>query len=443
MWSARTQVIPRRDDGNPDKGLSAVSCADRRLRRDTQRRVGVLVGGAVPGRGGTGRAGARGVVPDDVALPAESGYASPLTFDALRCCRPRRCRPASPEWTGLSCPSATFCAVVGTAPPTCRSRPCSTAVVDDEEARRRGHRARRRRARSSGACVAVGDGGTYRVLASGAWSATRTSAALGSGSNLPKLDRVSAQWCLSDGGDGDRHASTARRGRWSPEVRGSAGDGAGAVVRVDDVLRPRESGRRDPVLQGLDVVGLDVDRTASGIFSRLSCSSAANRVGTDLDGAARQRNGSTWSTPLALGLNRGRPVPDRRLVPRNQHRPVVGPRGPRGRARRGGWWSAPASLEMMSCREGVVHRLRPELAGSSSQNGAWSAPVRLPGADGRGRRPRPLEPVGCAMRRRRCAPGVERHVGVGQRRPGHCTHGLERTSTHGVRPSSRAARRGS
>lgn len=390
VWSGRAQVIPRRDDGNPAKGLSAVSCAGPTFCVVTRNDVsGVLVW-----RDGAWTPVALAVPVNGVSCPTtsrcllQSGFTSLLTFDGAAVLQ-SSAMPAGAEWTGLSCPSATFCAVVGRNP----SYVPTVAVLNGgawttKKLDVAGNEAQDVSCPAVGSCVAVGEGGTYWALASGAWSATRTSAALGSGSNLPRLDCVSAQWCLSDGGDGYSARFTGTS--WTAVTGGAVGPQglvpALSCASTTFCVRASAEGAIR-YFRGSTWSASTTVAPASGIFLWLSCSSAANCVGTDLDGAAREWNGSTWSAPLALGLNRGVqcPTDDWCLGTSTDPSSVA-----RYRVRTGTTWGpvvrAGLALDTVSCPEkGWCIAFDATLQASSVySNGAWSAPVRIPGADGRG-----------------------------------------------------------
>ena len=384
VWSARTQLLPRRDDSDPYKGLSAVSCADATFCVVTRSDLsGVLVW-----RGGVWTPVALPVPVHAVSCPTtsrcllQSGYTSLLTFDGASVLQ-TTAMPAGVEWTGLSCASATFCAVVGGSPTYV---PYAAVLNGGAWTTKKlglvGNEAKDVSCPAVGRCVAVGDAGAYWVLASGAWSATRISAALGS---LVVLDCVSAQWCLSDGAEG--HSARFDGRSWTTVTGGAVGlqsslpalscgsttfcvraDGAG-IVRYY-----RGSTWSAPASVA----------PASGMFVWLSCSSAANCVGTDLDGAVRQWNGSTWSAPIALGLAGGVqcPTDDWCLGTTFDASP-----GSRYRVRTGTTWGPfirPSfGLDYVSCPEKgwcIAYDIN-LLASSVYSNGAWSAPVRLPSPD--------------------------------------------------------------
>ena len=226
------------------------------------------------------------------------------------------------------------------------------------------------------------------MLASGAWSATRISAALGTDSGSPLIDCVSAQWCLSDGADGRsaRFDGTS----WTAVTGGPVGlqgmlpalscGSTTFCVRADHAGSLR-------YFRGSTWSAATAVAPASGMFLWLSCSSAANCVGTDLDGAVRQWNGSTWSAPTFLGLNRGVqcPTDDWCLGTSSDAMSVS-----RYRVRTGTTWGpvvrAGFGLDHVSCPEKgwcIAYDMNLQ-ASSVYSNGAWSTPVRVPSADLRG-----------------------------------------------------------
>ena len=350
VWSARAQVIPRRDDGNPAKGLSAVSCAGPTFCVVTRNDVsGVLVW-----RDGAWTPVALAVPVNGVSCPTtsrcllQSGFTSLLTFDGAAVLQ-SSAMPAGAEWTGLSCPSATFCAVVGRNP----SYVPTVAVLNGGAWTTKKLDVAGNEAQDVSCPAVAAASPSARAAptgaASGAWSATRTSAALGSGSNLPRLDCVSAQWCLSDGGDGYSARFTGTS--WTAVTGGAVGPQglvpALSCASTTFCVRASAEGAIR-YFRGSTWSASTTVAPASGIFLWLSCSSAANCVGTDLDGAAASGTGSTWSAPLALGLNRGVQCPTDDWCLGTSTDPRRSPGTACGRARRGGRWSAPASRSTRS-----------------------------------------------------------------------------------------------
>jgi hypothetical protein len=389
-WSARTQLIPRRADGNPDLGLSSVSCADATFcvvtRNDT---AGVMVW-----RAGAWTAVALADPVSSVSCPTttrcllQSGYTKVLTFDGSTVLQ-SSALPAGAEWRGLSCPSATFCAVVGpTSTFVPRAAVLSGGVWTTRTLGASANEVGDVSCPAVGRCVAVGDRGSYWVLANGAWSATRTSAALGADSMRGRLDCVTALWCLSV----EIYGRSARfdGSTWSTVTGGPTGQlGAAPPVTCGSTtfcLWTNAEGQARS-FRGTSWSAPATVAPASGIFLWLSCSSASNCVGTDLDGSAREWNGSTWSAPVALGMNRGVQCPtDDWCLGTSTDLSSVS----RYRVRTGATWGptvrASFRIDWMSCPEkGWCTAFDSNLQATSVfSNGAWSAPVRLPSADGRG-----------------------------------------------------------
>ncbi|QIM20461.1 hypothetical protein G7075_03725 [Phycicoccus sp. HDW14] len=386
-WSGRTQLIPRRDDGSPFEGLSRVSCADPTFCVVTRTDDGSVM----VWRGGTwsqvdigDKAASAVSCPTTTRCRLITSAATVLELDGARVVGTTTL-PTGVEWRNLSCGSATSCAATGLT---------STAGYTSYAAVLSGGRWTRTRLTSgpqevhdvscpaAGSCVAVGDGGAYWVLASGTWSATRTSTAIGGTDSVGAvLDCTSSRWCLSSDWSGQsarfdgsvwRAVSGGVDGFRGRSLAMSCASST-ACVRVYP-----EGGVR--WFRGSSWSATSAVAPTSGPITTLACVSAVSCAGTDVDGSVHTWNGTTWSTRQLGVTDIECPVDDWCLATGTDNSSVS-----RYRVRSAGTWSgatrAPLQLSSVSCPARGWCMAHDVTTGSTSvySGGRWSAPVRLSG----------------------------------------------------------------
>lgn len=305
-WSARTQLLPRRADGDPDAGLDTVSCADATFcvvtRTDDP---SVLVWRAGSWRTvGVGRTVSAVSCPTTTHCRLLARPGTVVTFDGDRVLGTTTL-PTGVDWSALSCSSATWCAAVGITPNVpytsyaavlkgstwARTRISTGPEVSDVSCP------------AAGSCVAVGAAGTFWLFGSNGWSGPRTSAALGDADAIaPVLDCPSARWCLSSDWDG---TSARFDGSTWRTVTGGLDGFRGRPLRMSCAsstacvrVYPEGTVRW---FRGSTWSATTEVAPVSGPLLQLSCSSARACSGLDADGAVRSWNGSVWSTPSRFG----------------------------------------------------------------------------------------------------------------------------------------------
>ncbi|WP_239111247.1 fibronectin type III domain-containing protein [Phycicoccus sonneratiae] len=392
-WSGRTQLLPRRADGDPFAGLAHVSCADPTFcvaTRNDDPSVMVWRAGSWT-RVDLGDRGASAVSCPTTTRCRLLGapmtaFGTPdtvLEFDGERVLG-RTTLPTGVEWRALSCGSTTSCAVTGITPSVPYTSYAAVLNGSTWTRTRLGtgpEEVHDVSCPAAASCVAVSDGHAFWVLGSGGWSA-RTSSVLGSSWHGAVLDCTSSRWCLSS----DWNGSSARfDGSTWRAVTGGVDPPRGRALAMSCAsttacvrVYPEGTVRW---FRGSTWSSTTAVAPAAGPVVTLSCSSATACVGLDADGSVRAWNGSTWGTPRPLAVNLVEcPSDDWCLAGGtdavSESRYLV---------RTGDTWSAaapsPIQLAALSCPVKGWCMARDAYGTTSVFSGArWSTPVRHTGA---------------------------------------------------------------